>query len=425
MLNIVQPDRNPTHHPVSLLFITYLDYQTFFLQQRQGRYMEHLLYVEISVIGVCLLLIILFNQHRNAGSSTLQRQFSRMIYATIAMLITDTACWLLDGAAFPHARTMKIASETLYFILDILIPFLWVVYLECAISKGQKVTYRRLRILAIPMIVMFMFVILNLHSHHLFTVDENNVYHRESGFVLFAIISYTYLVYASARALFSAYRADWQEDKRRYYALALFPVLPGIGGIIQSFVYGVSLIWVFVAVSIMLMYIDFLNRQISADPLTGINNRRELRKYILRGMKDPANDDGILALIMMDVDNFKQVNDTYGHYYGDEILITVAEILKQSCKNTPAFLARFGGDEFCIVYPAKNMNDVEKIITKILSSVIRWNTEHSEPIDIGLSVGYSLWQPDADDTLEDLYRRADDKMYEAKSMKKKLQEQTK
>ena len=379
--------------------------------------MLHVLYLEISVIGVCLLTIILIKQRQNVGSSNLQRQFNRLIYATMMMLIIDSVCWLLDGAVFAHARPLKIAAESTYYVLNILIPYLWVVYLEIAVSKKQKVTYRRLRLLGIPLALVFLWIAANLKFGTIFTVDENNVYHRGSGFFTFAVVAYAYLAYASVRALCAARHASWSDDKRRYYSLAFFVVLPAVGGVIQTFVYGVSLIWVFVAISIMLMYIDSINRQVSIDPLTGINNRRELTKYILRETRDPVND-GILALIMMDVDNFKQINDTHGHYYGDSILVAVSEILKKSCKNTPAFLARYGGDEFCIVYPAENVKEVEAVIAGILRNVLRWNTLCSEPVNIGLSIGYAVWQPEAGETAEDLYKRADRKMYQVKSAKK-------
>ncbi len=380
--------------------------------------MLNALHLEISCIGIFLLLIILFNQRQTAGVSILQRQFNNLIYATIAMLVIDSACWLLDGETFTHARGLKITSESLYYVFNILIPYLWIVYLEIALSKEQKATYRRLRILSVPLVLLTAFVLVNLHTQSIFVIDEHNVYHRNSGFYAFAVGAYLYLGYAGARAVIAGRRAAWKEEKRRYYLMAFFMVPPSIGGIIQTFIYGVSWIWVFVAVSIMLMYIDTLNRQISTDSLTGINNRRELTKYILRETREFVYSGNILSLIMMDVDNFKQVNDTYGHYYGDGVLVAVSDILKQSCKDTQAFLARFGGDEFCIVYPAKDTKAVEVMISGILRNVIQWNSRNSESVNIGLSIGYAVWRPDNSDTVDELYKRADQKMYQVKNEKK-------
>lgn len=380
--------------------------------------MLHVLYVEISAVGICLLLIILFKQHGEIGTSILKRQFNYLIYATIAMLMTDTACWLLDGAVFSGAYILKTAAESIYYFFNILIPFLWVMYIEIAVSKEREKAFRRLKLLSIPMFALFVLIVVNLFTGSVFTIDASNVYARNDGFYAFAVIAYAYLIYASVVALRAGRRASWKEDQRRYYGLVVFVVLPGVAGIIQTFFYGVALIWVFTAISIMMMYIDSMNRQISTDPLTGINNRRELTRYIQRETRDPSHQ-GLLALIMMDVDDFKRVNDVHGHYHGDMVLGRVSEILKSSCKNTPAFLARYGGDEFCIVYPAENLREVDNLIAKILRNALRWNTVMDDPVKIGLSIGYTTWRFDQSDTVDDFYRRADEKMYQVKNAKKK------
>ena len=381
--------------------------------------MQNALYIEISTIGICLLLVILFNQRQNIGSSTVQRQFNILIYATIAALIIDTATWLLDGATFPLARPINIAVETLYFFFNFLVPYLWVAYIELTLSKEQIATFIRLRLLAIPMFVMAVVLLINLRTGIIFRVDENNIYYRGPGIIIVVAVVYAYLGYATIRALGAARRASWTADKKRYYPMAFFMVLPAAGGIIQTFVYGVTLIWVFIAVSIMLLYIDSLNRQISADPLTGINNRRELDKYVFNQMKDSVSG-GVLALIMMDVDGFKQVNDTHGHFYGDRVLVTVADILKESCKKTTAFLARYGGDEFCIVYRARDTETVETLIADIQNSIARWNEVNQAPVTLGLSIGYSVWQSETEETADALYKNADREMYRIKDRKKAI-----
>jgi len=379
--------------------------------------MQNALYVEISVVGVCLLLIVLFSQRHHVGFSILQRHFNRLVFATIMILAIDSACWLIDGAAFPSARALNSAVNTLYYCFNILVPYLWVVYMEFALGKELKATHRRLQLLAIPLALLSLLLVFNLQSGIVFTIGENNVYHRSSGFLAYALLAYFYLGYATVRALMAARHASWSDDQRRYHTMAIFGVLPAFGGLIQIFFYGVALIWILVAVSIVLMYIDSLNRQISVDPLTGINNRRELTKYLMHETKDYTRK-GVLSLIMMDVDDFKHVNDTHGHYYGDNVLQAVAEILKQSCQHTLAFLSRFGGDEFCIVHSVDDIQAVEDMIAGIHSNITQWNHDHNEPVNIGLSIGYSIWLPEAKDTVEALYQRADQKMYEAKNIRR-------
>ncbi len=379
--------------------------------------MQHALYVEISAIGIILLTIILINQRQMIGSSALQRQFNRLIHTTMVMLVIDACCWLIDGTTFPHARALNYTIETIYYVFHLLLPFFWALYVEVALSTDLKAARRRLIISTIPLILLVVFLPFNIKLGVVFTIDAANVYHRELGFLAYAFVTYAYLIYASVRALIKAKESAWNEDRKRCYTLAVFAVLPAVGGILQFFFYGLSINWILAALAILLVYIDAQNRQISADPLTGLNNRRELSKFLLRETRETQRD-GVLALMMMDVDGFKLVNDTYGHFYGDNVLVTVAKVLKQSCKNTAAFLGRYGGDEFCVVYPAASEEAVTALIEAIHKGLRAWNAANPEMSPIGVSVGYAIWDPQKNDSAEALIKRADQLMYEEKKAKR-------
>ena len=379
--------------------------------------MQNALYIEISLVGIAILSVILFNQRGKIGSSLLKRQFNRMVYATIAVLVIDAACWLIDGTVFPYARELNYFFETWYYIFNILMPFLWAVYSETALEGDAKKARAHIRILAVPMVAFMALLFFNLKYGMIFRIDAQNVYHRGDWFWLSVIFSFAYLGYASFRAMRKAIQYRWSCDGRQYYSMAVFIIPPAIGGILQTMYYGLSCIWICTVISVILYYIDSLNRQISTEPLTGLNNRRELNKYLAREVKD-AGHAGVLSMIMMDIDRFKEVNDTYGHYYGDTVLIAMADILKKSCKSTAAFLARIGGDEFCIVYPVDNIEAVEGLIAKIQYNIIIWNAAHKDLIPLSLSLGYSVWDPENDKSIDSLYRRADQKMYEAKRAKR-------
>jgi len=99
------------------------------------------------------------------------------------------------------------------------------------------------------------------------------------------------------------------------------------------------------------------------------------------------------------------------------VLMSVAGILKKSCRGTSAFLARYGGDEFCIVYPTENAEEVESRIAAIQSNIDARNREEPDEVPVSLSIGYSLWDAENDRSIEMLYRRADMNMYQAKRAK--------
>lgn len=381
--------------------------------------MQDALYVEISAIGILLLVIILVTQRRTTGFSATQRRFNNLLYSLIVMLVIDAGCWLIDGAQFPYAHELNYILETLYFCFQIFLPYLWALYVELSLSSDLKAARKRIRIATIPLVIFILALITNLQTGFVFIIDSNNVYHRASGVYAYSILTFVYLIYASIRSLIKAKNSSWIDDKRRCQTMAFFAVLPLLAGLIQMFYYGISLNWIVATVSAVLVYIDSLHHQISTDSLTGLNNRRELTKYLLREARDrdqPKN--GVLTLVMMDVDGFKQINDTNGHFYGDGVLVAVAEILKESCKNTSAFLARYGGDEFCIVLPFEHGLDVDEFTARILMNVSMRNESHPETNPISLSIGHAEWDAQQDQSYESLISRADKMMYEVKNAKK-------
>ncbi len=381
--------------------------------------MQNALYVEISAVGIILLSVVLATQRQSNAASAAQRRFNHLVYATMVMLTVDAACWLVDGTRFLFARELNFALETIYYALHVILPYLWALYVEGALSTDLKAANRRIMFATIPLVLFILALFFNLQYGFVFIIDSENVYHRAFGVYLYAFLSYAYLIYGSIRSLIKAKGASWVDDRRRYYTMAFFAVLPSLGGFIQLFFYGVSLNWILASVSILLVYIDAQNRQISTDPLTSLNNRRELSKYLQKEINehDQAKD-GQLSLVMMDVDGFKQINDTYGHFYGDGVLVNVSEVLKASCKNTDAFLARYGGDEFCIVLPSNMVVDAEEIIARVQQNVSNWNATHPNRKPIGLSIGYAQWDERIDINYESLLSRADQRMYEVKNAKK-------
>lgn len=381
--------------------------------------MLNALYAEISAVGIILMGIILITQRQTIGSTAAQRRFNSLIYTMIAMLAVDAVCWLIDGQQFLFARELNYALETIYYALHVILPYVWALYVEVSLSTDLPAARRRITIATIPLVLFIVALAFNLEYGFVFTIDAQNVYHRAFGVYFYASLSYAYLIYASIRSLIKARGSAWVDDRRRCYTMAFFAVMPSLGGLIQLMCYGVSLNWILASLSILLVYIDSLNRQISTDPLSGLNNRRELSKFLLRETRDrdvPKN--GALTLIMMDVDGFKQINDTYGHFYGDGVLIAVSGILKESCKNTESFLARYGGDEFCIALPAERGLDVYELIARVQMNISSWNNSHRDMKPISLSIGYAEWDVQRDASFESLISRADQMMYEVKNARK-------
>lgn len=177
----------------------------------------------------------------------------------------------------------------------------------------------------------------------------------------------------------------------------------------------------------MALMIVFLERQInkiSKDELTGLNNRREY-EYALDRM---TRSSGIAMIVMIDVNDFKSINDTYGHLEGDNVLKAVATILKNVCSNRKELgniaLYRYGGDEFTMLSSDFDIENIKYLLIKAINEEIdKWNTQNQNAYPLSLSVGVACGKHSGKEDIYNLLEVADKEMYNAKALIRKRQKQ--
>ena len=149
------------------------------------------------------------------------------------------------------------------------------------------------------------------------------------------------------------------------------------------------------------------------DPLTGLKNRREQMIRLDEAQKRAIRHQTLLAVVVLDLDGFKRLNDVFGHAEGDKILIQTAKILMETGRATD-MIARVGGDEFVIILEDVNsLVSVENILATIVSSLRTKLEKDGELVDISASVGAAVYPLDFVDS-ESLLIHADKAMYSAK-----------
>ncbi|MCG7985559.1 MAG: diguanylate cyclase [Candidatus Thiodiazotropha lotti] len=156
-----------------------------------------------------------------------------------------------------------------------------------------------------------------------------------------------------------------------------------------------------------------IHRLAMTDQLTGLANRNQFTRRFEDSVKLATREKKHLALMVLDLDKFKPVNDTYGHQVGDALLQNVASILKNSCRETD-IVARLGGDEFAIllVHP-ENGNDAGKCAQRIIDDINNPISIAGNNIKIGISIGISFF-PEQSIKQDDLFYKADLALYKAK-----------
>ncbi len=150
------------------------------------------------------------------------------------------------------------------------------------------------------------------------------------------------------------------------------------------------------------------------DALTGLANRHMLHALLNQTLAVHRRDNGKLALLFIDLDHFKPINDSHGHHVGDKLLIAVAERLSSLVREID-IVSRLGGDEFVVVLENVSDNEsITKIVKKITSSLAAPYIVDSLQLETTSSIGISLFPEDGDDG-DSLIRNADSAMYLAKS----------
>jgi diguanylate cyclase (GGDEF)-like protein len=160
-----------------------------------------------------------------------------------------------------------------------------------------------------------------------------------------------------------------------------------------------------------------LREMVARDGLTGIHNRRMFDQHIRRAWQQAVRDSERVAVLLVDIDCFKDYNDRYGHQAGDECLRAVAVSLSQCARRPLDFVARYGGEEFAVILYDASREYVAEVLTRIQRSVAELNIPHEASrvaSRLTVSIGAAFILPGANRTHEGLIQLADEALYSAK-----------
>ena len=165
--------------------------------------------------------------------------------------------------------------------------------------------------------------------------------------------------------------------------------------------------------------LEDLNRKLQelsdTDQLTGLKNRRYLNGYIQKEFARAERYRSTIAILIIDVDHFKSVNDNYGHLAGDDCLQEIANRIQQEMLRPNDLATRYGGEEFCVILPAITAEGALTVAERIRERIEMTPTQtRAKPISITVSVGVFVGVPQVGESAPQLFDRADAALYEAK-----------
>lgn len=375
--------------------------------------MQYSCYIEVNVI--CLIILAIFLSrlfHRRRMFSSSDKLMVRVLIFTCVLCFADVAAMVCRGRFFPGARAMIEGSNILYLAVMPIISMIWCDY-TCE-RLGRRINSRYNLLHRLPLIVFMLVVLLNPVHHFFFSINADNLYVRGPGVFVHWIVSWYYFVVSGILVWRSVRSTNNWIQRRDYMPLLTFLILPAIGCIAQMLFYGVTSVQAGITLSLVLVSQQMQDIQISADELTRLNNRTAMKRYVdaLVHNDQPPR----LTVMMIDVNHFKQINDTLGHAMGDKALCAIADSLKEACGTAriPLFLCRYGGDEFVVLGSGLNDQDRLDVMASIRSAVSARSQRPDEPFTLSVSIGSAEATCRNAGDFDALLQQADDKMYEDK-----------
>lgn len=375
-----------------------------------------------------IVLFIIYNQSNsknNSEKNSFQNKlFIKIISVTFIMLVVDIFS-RFDGNPGTIYTILNHWGNLIIFLINLVLPSLWLQYVHYQIFQQKLITKKLTCPLLLINSIHIIMVILTQYFGWYYYIDSSNIYHRGPFYLVSPISTIVLLIVAFVLIIVNRKKIE----KRYYFALLFFPVPPLICLILQLKFYGISLILNGVVISILIVFLNIQNHNIYTDYLTGVSNRKKLQMYIEYKIKTSTQEKTFSA-IMIDLNDFKYINDTYGHEMGDKALQITVELLSSCIRSkdirSKDFIARYGGDEFWIVLDTSNIIDLEDIVARMISSFEKYNDSNAQPYKLEFSCGYAVYDYNSNMNIEEFQKHIDNLMYENKrAMKEKKSQGTK
>ena len=375
-------------------------------------------YLEVNLVGVVLLLSMLaFSRRGHSAAIGEHAWFTRMAWLNAAILLADNGIYLLRGHGTPALIVLNHGLCITYFVFQIWFCYCWARYVLRRLDPRFRAGRWGRWLLALPALLNTAAILLTPATGWIYRITGDNVYKRGPYLLGELAAALCYWIFTTGIVLREWRRPSRSRERGDYIVLLMFPIPSLVGNLLQLRFYGLSIVWVCAAISMLVVFMDMQNDQLSRDILTGLFNRRQTDSQLRWEVGRLHASDDLLLVAMMDVDRFKLINDRFGHLSGDQALSAVAQLLRDNCRKSD-FVGRFGGDEFLLIGHVCSREDAESILRRVENAVNAHNRAGALPYPVTLSVGYALAGPGDSVTMDSVLSAADGKMYEMKRKKK-------
>ena len=325
-----------------------------------------------------------------------------MLMALISSLVI-VVTFVIEGHGGALLTFIAHITNSFIFVSNMVVAFLWMLLIEAHLKSEPKLNKKLL--LSIPMIIGIIVMFVNIFVPCVYKLDGLNYYSRKPLYWLLFGIDVFYMIYAIILYIIVKVKGG----VLKFFPIYLYigPILAGI--IIETLMPGIAISWPCVAISIAGVLASLQNEVIYKDQLTGLYNRSYLN-FLQKNVFKKENLH--ITGVMLDLDDFKHINDKYGHAKGDIALQQMAKILQEAVGDMGNVI-RYAGDEFIVLINSHKQVIIDACLYEINKYLDRFNNSGIAEYKLSASMGYSIFKP-KEQSVDDFMNIIDQKMYEEK-----------
>ena len=378
--------------------------------------MTYILMYSTTLLVSFALTLILFLYHSRYWNPVTHVPLQCIYFLNMTSALMCVVWSLVDGR--PQYSHINYIANIIEFNCMGFCGFCWLLYCLKFVKMPRLKTVTVRLLLTAPIAIIMLMIVTTPLTHWAFYIDGDGFFRRGTYYFI-QQTGYLYLLVSSVICLLYRKKCPTSSERQRLCVLSMFPLSPAFFGIVQIIApSGMAPTLQFsILISLLLVFVDELDQKITRDSLTQITNRFEFERILQHRIENFQINGPHLYVFMCDLDDFKSINDTYGHQQGDVALKMVGTVLTRTAAKYSAVCARMSGDEFISMLEADSLETAaafqEDLEKNLAASCI--NLPYTLKISIGMA------EYDGHMTLMQLLNQADTYMYDQKRRHKHLE----
>ncbi len=376
--------------------------------------MEGILYCALNLFCISILIMILLQILKSSDKRMSQMMYFWFIVSSVILCASDLIWGIIDFSyTWQFSDSVDFAVNSIYHIFTLVVSYMWYLFAESEQETRTTSTKKGLIVSMIPFLIGISIIVGSYWKNWVFFINDEGVYERGPLYIVHISICFFYILLTSLKAFIRSFYKKNYVKREKYRTLASFCIFPLISGVFQVLLVGSPMISAGVTFATLQVYVSTREQLISVDPLTKLNNRAEMVRFLDNKMRNRImNRD--LYLFIMDIDYFKKINDKFGHIEGDLAITIAADALRNAVKKTNFFVCRYGGDEFVVVGEVKPDFEPDEFCLLINQKLKEETEKREKEYTLHMSIGYFKYSPEIKNIAE-FVESADKYLYKRKN----------